>query len=157
MLNGLFFFFESIANAICRSRGIDVVIYEQRFLLDTLIFHRRRPDLLLDVEDDWPAWDQRPLSPEESEVGVLRSTGSVMSSFVGRGARLNGAQADFMTCAGSLSSSPWRLIDSCRLQKSDEPGIGREAKQDARCRHRTLARNQPPCPRNRDNGRLGIL
>ena len=66
MLNGLFFF-ESIANAICRSRGIDVVIYERGFILDTLIFHRRRPDLLLDVADDWPEWDQRPLSPEESE------------------------------------------------------------------------------------------
>ena len=66
MLNGLFFF-ESIANAICRSRGIDVVIYERGFILDTLLFHRRRPDLLLDVADDWPDWDQRPLSPEENE------------------------------------------------------------------------------------------
>jgi Capsule polysaccharide biosynthesis protein len=32
-----------------------------------LIFHRRRPDLLLDVADDWPEWDQRPLGSEESE------------------------------------------------------------------------------------------
>jgi hypothetical protein len=66
MLNGLFFF-ESIANAMCRSRGIDVVIYERGFILDTLIFHRRRPDLLLDMADDWPEWDQRPLTPEESD------------------------------------------------------------------------------------------
>jgi hypothetical protein len=66
MLNGRFFF-ESIANAICRSRGIDVVIYERGFILDTLIFHRRRPDLLLDVADDRPEWDQKPLSSEDSE------------------------------------------------------------------------------------------
>lgn len=66
MLNGLFFF-ESIANAICQARGIDVVIYERGLVLDTLIFHRRRPDLLLDVADDVPAWDEKPLSPEESE------------------------------------------------------------------------------------------
>ena len=66
MLNGLFFF-ESIANAICRSRGIDVVIYERGLILDTLIFHRRRPDLLLDVADDWPEWDQKSLSQEEGE------------------------------------------------------------------------------------------
>ena len=65
LLNGRFFF-ESIANAICRSRGIDVVIYERGFILDTLIFHRRRPDLLLDVADDRPEWDQNPLGPEES-------------------------------------------------------------------------------------------
>ena len=66
MLNGLFFF-ESIANAMCRGREIDTVIYERGFILDTLIFHRRRPDLLLDVADDWPGWDERPLDPEESE------------------------------------------------------------------------------------------
>jgi hypothetical protein len=66
LLNGRFFF-ESIANAMCRSRGIDVVIYERGFILDTLIFHRRRPDLLLDVADDRPEWDQNPLGPEESD------------------------------------------------------------------------------------------
>ncbi len=66
MLNGRFFF-ESIADAICRSRGIEVVLYERGFILDTLIFHRRQPDQLLDVADDRPGWDQPSLSPEENE------------------------------------------------------------------------------------------
>jgi hypothetical protein len=64
LLNGLFLF-ESIASALCRRRGIDVVTYERGFLPDTLLFHRSQPENLYDVSGLWETVRSVPLTAEE--------------------------------------------------------------------------------------------
>ncbi len=64
LLNGLFLF-ESIASALCRRRGIDVVTYERAFLPDTLLFHRSQPENLYDVSGAWQTARSVALTPEE--------------------------------------------------------------------------------------------
>lgn len=64
LLNGLFFF-ESIAWALCRERGIDVVTYERGFIKDTLLFRRDAPAGLGEITHLWGAWSERVLTEAE--------------------------------------------------------------------------------------------
>jgi len=64
VLNGLFFF-ESIALELCRSLGIPTVCYERGFIINTILVHTRRPDLLLDVSEEWDRERERPIGPDE--------------------------------------------------------------------------------------------
>lgn len=63
LCNGLFLF-ESVAWALCRARGIDVVTYERAFRKETLFFHRGSPAGFYDTSEQWPEQD-RPLSQDE--------------------------------------------------------------------------------------------
>jgi hypothetical protein len=65
LLNGLFLF-ESIAWAICRERGIDVVTYERGFIKDTLLFRRNEVAAHLRLDDIWPRFAAQPLTDDES-------------------------------------------------------------------------------------------
>jgi len=64
LLNGLFFF-EAIAWALCRDRGIDVVTYERGLIKETLVFRRNQAACLLDVGESWNGWEKVPLTADE--------------------------------------------------------------------------------------------
>ena len=66
LCNGLFLF-ESIAWAICRERGIDVVTYERGFIKETLVF--RRNDVCLTPMDElWATFADQPLTDDETQT-----------------------------------------------------------------------------------------
>jgi hypothetical protein len=65
LLNGLFLF-ESVAWAICRDRGIDVVTYERGFIKETMLFRRNEVAAYLRLDDIWPRFADIPLSDDES-------------------------------------------------------------------------------------------
>ena len=64
LLNGLFLF-ESIAWAICKQRGIDVVTYERGMIKEKWLFRRNESACMLRIEDVWQQWKDEPLSPAE--------------------------------------------------------------------------------------------
>jgi hypothetical protein len=64
LCNGLFFF-EAIAWALCRERGIDVVTYERGFIKETLLFRRDEPACLGDVSHLWAQWRDISLRDDE--------------------------------------------------------------------------------------------
>lgn len=66
LLNGLFLF-ESIAWAICRERGIEVVTYERGMIKEKWLFRRNDAACMLRIEDMWEEWKDLPLTPAESQ------------------------------------------------------------------------------------------
>lgn len=65
LLNGLFLF-ESIAWAVCRERGIDVVTYERGFIQETLIFRRNEVAAYFRLDHVWPRYAAQALTSAES-------------------------------------------------------------------------------------------
>ena len=67
LCNGLFLF-ESIAWAICRERGIDVVTYERGFIKETLVFRRNDAACLTPMDELWTEFMDQPLTEEETQT-----------------------------------------------------------------------------------------
>ena len=67
LLNGLFMF-DAVAWAVCRERGIDVVTYERGFIKETLLFRRNEVAALTRLDDIWPHYADRPLTPEQDDT-----------------------------------------------------------------------------------------
>lgn len=65
-LNGTFLF-ESIAGAIAKRRGIDVVSYERGFIDGTLFFRRGLPASSYDISETWDDWAGIALDRAETE------------------------------------------------------------------------------------------
>jgi hypothetical protein len=67
LCNGLFLF-ESIAWAICRERGIDVVTYERGFIKETLVFRRNDAACLTPMDELWARFADQPLTDDEART-----------------------------------------------------------------------------------------
>ena len=87
MLNGLFFF-EAVASALCRRRGIDVVTYERGFRPGTVFASRGEPASRYEIGAAWAAVADEPLSTAQDAeldryLAERRRTGHPIFDFWG--------------------------------------------------------------------------